>query len=502
MSDDSYWKDFPQIVPGTSPRLLGQDLQLQRELPTALGPLQAYARVQHWQVLQTGTGTDLIVAPYQRSPQLGLRLAPVLPAGLRAAIETEVNHFTRTSGTADPTAPTGWRWHALGQISRPFSWPGAWLTPRLTLNAASYSFDSPGQARQRQSRVIPTTSVDAGMVFERDSAWFGRAQRQTLEPRLLYVNTPFRDQAGLPNFDAAERDFNAVSIYAENAFSGIDRVSDAHQITAGVTTRLVDATTGAETLRLGLAQRIRLRDQRVVLSGDVLTQRFSDVLVEGGTSVFNPWNLDAALQYNPDSQRVVRSILGVRFQPGPFRTLSAGYRLARGLSEQVELGWQWPLWRGKATPVGAAGGCGGTLYAVGRLNYSLRDSRMTDSLIGAEYDRQASYRTATSYAYLQACSAKATIMFPFLSKLRILRSWAGVCDVSTDFSPIIGHTGVDGFMLSTGWGTWGFKAIPAAGEQLAALIATGTPSPLIAPFGLDRFANELAMADPSSAGTR
>ncbi|MEQ1699738.1 MAG: FAD-dependent oxidoreductase [Ilumatobacteraceae bacterium] len=123
-------------------------------------------------------------------------------------------------------------------------------------------------------------------------------------------------------------------------------------------------------------------------------------------------------------------------------------------------------------------------------------------LIGAEYDRQASYRTSTSYAYLQACSAKATIMFPFLSKLRILRSWAGICDVSTDFSPILGHTGVDGFMLSTGWGTWGFKAIPAAGEQLAQLIATGTPPPLIAPFGLDRFANEAAMADPSSAGTR
>ena len=224
------------------------------------------------------------------------------------------------------------------------------------------------------------------MVFERDSAWFGRAQRQTLEPRLLYVNTPYRDQTGLPNFDAAERDFNAVSIYAENAFSGIDRVSDAHQVTAGVTTRLIDATTGAETLRLGLAQRIRLRDQRVVLSGGVLTQRFSDVLVEGSTAVFNPWKLDAALQYNPDDQRVVRSILGVRFQPGPFRTLSAGYRLARGLSEQVEVGWQWPLWKGRAAPVGAAGGCGGTLYAVGRLNYSLRDSRMTDSLVGAEYD--------------------------------------------------------------------------------------------------------------------
>ena len=123
-------------------------------------------------------------------------------------------------------------------------------------------------------------------------------------------------------------------------------------------------------------------------------------------------------------------------------------------------------------------------------------------LIGAEYDRQASYRTSTSYAYLQACSAKATTVFPFLSKLRILRSWAGICDVSPDFSPILGNTGVDGFMLSTGWGTWGFKAIPAAGEQLAQLIATGATPPLIAPFGLDRFSTESVMADPSSAGTR
>lgn len=123
-------------------------------------------------------------------------------------------------------------------------------------------------------------------------------------------------------------------------------------------------------------------------------------------------------------------------------------------------------------------------------------------LIGAEYDRQASYRSSTSYSYLQACSAKATAVFPFLSKLRILRSWAGICDVSPDFSPILGNTNVEGFMLSTGWGTWGFKAIPVAGEQLAQLIATGETPPLIAPFGLDRFSTESVMADPSSAGTR
>ena len=233
-------------------------------------------------------------------------------------------------------------------------------------------------AGKQASRWIPSASLDAGLVFERQTRWFGRDQRQTLEPRFLYVNTPYRNQSALPIFDAAERDFNAVSIYAENAFTGIDRVSDAQQVTAGFTSRLVDAQTGAETLRLAVAQRIRLRDQRVVISGSALDQRFSDVLVEGASSVFNPWQLDAALQYNPDARRVVRSIIGARYSPLPFHTVSARYRLASGLSEQVELGWQWPVYRGTARPVGAAGGCGGTVYAVGRLNYSLKDSRATD----------------------------------------------------------------------------------------------------------------------------
>ncbi len=399
VSDDAYWKDFPRSMPDTPvPRLLTQDLAAERVLASPFGPLTAYARLQHWQVLQTGSGPDLIVSPYQRSPQLGLRLASPLAAGLRVALETEVNHFTRPDDSLSAALPTGWRWHALGQISRPFEQPGGWITPSLKLNAASYALDassaalvsapaaSPATLLARASRLIPTASLDAGLVFERRTSWFGRPQRQTLEPRLLYVNTPFRNQSALPNFDAAERDFNAVSIYADNAFSGIDRVSDAHQITTGFTTRLVDAESGAETLRLALAQRFRLSDQRVVLSGNALTQRFSDVLVEGASSVFKPWVLDAALQYNPDSQRVVRSIIGARYTPAPFHTLSARYRLAKDLSEQVELGWQWPVYRGTASPVGAARGCGGTVYAVGRLNYSLKDSRATDSMAGIEVD--------------------------------------------------------------------------------------------------------------------
>jgi LPS-assembly protein len=386
VSDNDYWKDFTDVVPTVSPRLLPLQLQAQQRFDTRLGATELYARVQHWQVLQTGSGSDLIEAPYQRSPQLGLQLKPGLPLGLRGTLETELNHFTRPDGSASAALPTGWRWHALGQITRPWSDGSAWITPRLSFNNAHYRLDQPGLARRSASRTVPSASVDAGLVLERDTVWFGRAQRQTLEPRLLYVNTPFRAQADLPNFDSAERDFNTVSIFADNAFTGVDRVSDSHQVTAGVITRLVDAASGAETLRLGLAQRLRLRDQRVVLGTEPQSSGVSDVLVDATTAVFNPWKFDAALQYNPDSQRVVRSILGARYSPGPFRTLSLGYRLARGLSEQLELGWQWPVYHGQTRPVGASGGCGGTLYAVGRLNYSLRDTRYTDAIAGVEYD--------------------------------------------------------------------------------------------------------------------
>ncbi len=123
-------------------------------------------------------------------------------------------------------------------------------------------------------------------------------------------------------------------------------------------------------------------------------------------------------------------------------------------------------------------------------------------LIGAEFDAQPSYSRQSSFSALRSYSYKITRLLPFLRDMRILRTWAGICDISADYSPIMGETGVDGFLVTTGWGTWGFKAIPAAGEGMAELIATGRPSPLIAPFSLDRFRRDHVLADQGSAGTR
>ncbi len=123
-------------------------------------------------------------------------------------------------------------------------------------------------------------------------------------------------------------------------------------------------------------------------------------------------------------------------------------------------------------------------------------------LIGAEFDAQPSYSRQSSFDALRGYAYKISLMLPFLRDLRILRTWAGLCDISVDYSPIMGTTPVDGFLVTTGWGTWGFKAIPAGGEGMAELIATGRPSELIAPFALSRFKADHVLADQGSSGTR
>ena len=397
VSDDDYWKDFPRLAGATTPRLLASDLSLWRPLGAGW---TGYVNVRGWQVLQTVDPTTRIDSPYERMPQIGARWASRTAGGIDLGFESEFNRFDDPWSSYKTTRQTGLRTHAIATAARPFGSTGWTVTPAMAVNAASYSVDLPlASGGRTATRVIPTFSLDSAWTFERETSFFGRAVRQTLEPRLLYVNTPYRRQDDLPNFDSAAKDFNFDSIFTPNAFSGVDRVSDAHQVTAGVTSRVLDPTTGVEAFRVGVVQRYLFRDQRVTPDNLPLTRRFSDVLVLGSTTLVPSWTFDTQVQWNPDNDRFERSVAGFRWSPGPFRTVSATYRLARGLSEQVELGWQWPLLgspRGSREPgepgarpnLAAASGrpCNGTLYTVGRVNYSTRDSRITDAIVGFEYD--------------------------------------------------------------------------------------------------------------------
>ena len=388
VSDDSYWKDFAGVLRYFTPRLL--PLAAAAERNVTLAPWLAssvYARAQLWQTLQDVDPTALIAVPYDRAPQIGWRGAgQPWGGGPELNFEAEFNRFVRAGNDAPTARLDGKRVHLLAQAQQTWRTPGAWLTPRLALNLAQYRTEAPmSDGRTSTSRAIPTFSIGGGLLFERPIFWFGRPLTQTLEPRLRYVNTPFRSQAALPLFDSAAKDFNSDSVFSDNAFSGIDRVSDANHFTAGITTRWLEPTSGSEVLRLGLAQRYLLRDQLVTPEGVPNTQRLSDLLLVGNVRLTERWSFDAALQYGAENDRVNRSVIGARYSGGPFRAISANYRFTRASSEQLDLGWQWPIFR-REGPAGAGTDCRGSLYGVGRVSYSMRDSRITDSLAGLEYD--------------------------------------------------------------------------------------------------------------------
>jgi sarcosine oxidase subunit beta len=122
-------------------------------------------------------------------------------------------------------------------------------------------------------------------------------------------------------------------------------------------------------------------------------------------------------------------------------------------------------------------------------------------LVGAEIERYNTYSTRSTFSFLAECASRAIDLLPFTARLRILRQWTGVCDMSPDYSPLMGPTEVEGFLVTAGWGTWGFKAIPAGGMGMAELVATGKAPEKIAPFRIDRFRDDRAIPDRSSAGT-
>lgn len=385
VSDDNYWRDFSRTSASLTQRLLAGD----GSVNWGRGDFSFQARVLKWQTLQDATAP--IVPPYDRAPQLVGRFNRAnMWGGLEAYVEADHSRFR--SDRALTNQPNADRSFTMAQLSRPWQAPGWFVTPKVQLHATHYSFDDAISTGARSaSRTLPTFSLDSGLVFERDANFFGRNFRQTLEPRAFYVYTPFRDQNSLPNYDSGYNDFNFATIYTENAFGGHDRIADNNLLTLGTTSRLLDPDTGAEAARFGVAQRLRFKDQRVVLPGGTpISERLSDILFGASVNLVPQWSLDSTVQYNPKTRRSIRSTIGGRYNPGNYRVVSAAYRLQRDFSEQLDVGWQWPLndlWGDKGMNLGPGMGEGeGRWYSVGRLNFSLRDKRIVDAVVGFEYD--------------------------------------------------------------------------------------------------------------------
>jgi sarcosine oxidase subunit beta len=127
------------------------------------------------------------------------------------------------------------------------------------------------------------------------------------------------------------------------------------------------------------------------------------------------------------------------------------------------------------------------ILVSGSLHVYVSQSARGELVMGASLDPYEVQSTRSTLDFVEGLSAHLLDMFPFMSNVKVMRQWAGMADMTPDFAPIMGRTGIDGFYLDAGWGTWGFKATPISGKTMANTVATDRTDPLITGFSLDRF---------------
>jgi sarcosine oxidase subunit beta len=134
-----------------------------------------------------------------------------------------------------------------------------------------------------------------------------------------------------------------------------------------------------------------------------------------------------------------------------------------------------------------------------QMHVYISQSDRGEFVMGSEIEPWTTYRMQNTLNFLQDLTRHTIELFPQLERARLLRAWAGLCDLSPDYSPILGVTEVENFHVSAGWGTYGFKAAPIVGKTLAELVATGRTPELIAPFALERFYTDELVSELAAA---
>ena len=401
-SDDQYAIDYSHSITQSSQHLLPQIFALNY----ATSPFwNAGIQMVNYQVLQDANND--IAKPYQILPKVYAAASKTDNYGFDWSVYGEYADFLNSN----PGTVYGERLVGQAQLSYPITGTSYFITPKISYHVSQYKLvpnngvytsdfsTGPNGAytvatapfSTDPALTVPTFSLDAGLYFERDATLLGHDLTQTLEPRLFYVRTPYRNQADIPLFDTGIADINFAQIFSENRFSGQDRVSDANQLTAALVSRAIEMN-GQERMRFAIAQRSSFQQPLVVdtpyyyaINSNGITvpppisslPSRSDLIFAASGKLTDTLTLDAGWQYSESFRSTQQMNYGFKWQPGPMQVLNVEYRFQQ-VSEvdpegmkQIDISAQWPIaprW-----------------YGVARSNFSVQDHRVLDGLAGFEY---------------------------------------------------------------------------------------------------------------------
>lgn len=323
-------------------------------------------------LLETFQTVDNTIAassrPYKRLPRFAFNgILPEQNLGLDYKLNAEYVYFDHDVNTR------GHRLNLTPGIELPIETFGWFVKPALRLSHTSYGLDNqtPG-LDDSLSRTLPILSLDSGLFFERNTSIAGTDYLQTLEPRLFYLNVPYKNQDGLPVFDTGAYDFSVSQLFSENRFSGLDRIGDANQLTVAVTSRLFDSQAGREVASATLGQIYYFRDRDITLPGVIPdTTSDSNYIAEMTLRPTEAWRINSELQWDNDNSETDKGAFGIRYNLDSKYIFNVSHRFQRDSLEQTDLAFYWALtnqWR-----------------AIGRWNYSVKDEQDLEYIAGLEY---------------------------------------------------------------------------------------------------------------------
>jgi LPS-assembly protein len=363
VSDNQYFEDLGGSLSLSSITHLNRSINFDFQTDR----LSFFGQVQEYQTID-----DAILPseePYRRMPQLLLGGSwPDKWLGMRLGFDSELVNFDRDVGV------TGWRLNIAPELELPISRPGWFITPAVAFDYTRYELQNtlPGEATSL-SRDLPIGSLDLGMVLERSMNRSSKNWIQTLEPRMLYVHVPFRDQSDLPVFDTITPDLNLVQLYRKNRFLGVDRIADTDQVSFGLTSRILDVSSGKEVITATIGQTRYLSASAISLPGEtVVIGDTSDYIAEVRFLLFEKLNFDLGHQWGEKDRGTTQSQARLQYRPSDSKILNLSYRFRRDSLEQGDLSWSWPV--------------GSRWNFVGRYNYSFRDDKALEQFYGLEYE--------------------------------------------------------------------------------------------------------------------
>ncbi|MGZ8187380.1 MAG: LPS-assembly protein LptD [Methylosarcina sp.] len=243
-------------------------------------------------------------------------------------------------------------------VSFPLKTEAAYLTPKISVQHTNYQLSNQSNGVYQLSdptqvnpfpdtitRTLPIVSLDSGVFFEKDFTFGQSPLKHTLEPRLFYLYIPRKDQDDIPLFDTARYDFWYANMFRENRFSGSDRIQDANQVTAALTSRLIDSSTGKERLKLSLGEIFYFQDREVTapllinglpgwlnlestngyLASPAETSTLSPLVAEISSEFADHWSAETGIQWDPDTNEIVRGKAVLHFINEPEQIFNIGF---------------------------------------------------------------------------------------------------------------------------------------------------------------------------------